>query len=220
MERKTLRKSWVQAACFESLLASLQFWGSLVHEKLAGSKPWSGILHVSKTVRVSGEFYGWASRAHRVKNLTWCRALHEALLMALRWGQVQTQEYLFPFHFPFPALLLSKFVELMVFVTKAGDIIGLCELLCSLSLSFFPQLLRKSEHNEDHLFLVFSEEQHQVCNSLSPSQRIPARGSWNVATWLYCRTGSTHQLSSEYADVKVRTISSLDVIVFFFFFFE
>lgn len=99
---KYQKKNIKKVMCFESLLASLQFRGSLACKKLADSKPLAGILHVGKTVRVSGELCGWASRVHRVENLTRCKALHETPLMALRWGQVQTQEYLFPFHFPFP----------------------------------------------------------------------------------------------------------------------
>lgn len=89
------------------------------------------------------------------------------------------------------------FVKIVVFVTKAGSITGLCELLCSLCPSFFPQHLRRIWCIEDDLFLEFAGKHRRLCNSSSLRQRIPAQGSWNIAAQLYCITGGTYQISSE-----------------------
>lgn len=153
MKGTTLRKQWLRAGCLESLLASLKYWDSLIHEKPSDRKPWASILHVGKSVGVTGEPYGRASRAHRVKNLTRHGAFCETLRKAVEGGLVQTQEYLFLFHFSFTPCSFLRLSN-MVFVTKAGDSIGVCELPCSLSLSFLPQPLRKTQCDEDDVSCI------------------------------------------------------------------
>lgn len=69
------------------------------------------------------------------------------LLEAKRGRLLQTQEYLFIFPFPLSSSLCFTFAK------KAENTIELREFLSSLSLSFFPQFLRKTQCNKDHLFL-------------------------------------------------------------------
>lgn len=70
----------------------LQAKNTGMKKKLSDSKPQASILHVVKTVGVTGESYGRASRAHRVKNIICSGKLCESLWKATGGGRVQTQE--------------------------------------------------------------------------------------------------------------------------------
>lgn len=89
-----------------------------MHKKPSDKKPWAGILHVGKIVRVTGKPYGWAATAQKLKNLTWCGAFWEPLWKTVEWGQVQTQEYLLPFHVPFPPCSCLCLSNLWIFWQK------------------------------------------------------------------------------------------------------
>lgn len=187
MKGAAFRKQWFWAGN-----AFLQDWNSdsLTHKKPYDKKPWAVILHVSttgsywETLRVSCQ----GSEGEKPR-----------LVWSTLWGSLEdcrmrtsaNTRVLVTLSCPIPSLLLFVLVKLVEFLTKAG-VTELWELLCSLSLNFF----QSPQCNED-LFLVFAGEHHQVFNSSSLRQRLPAQSNWNVATCLYCITGATQQRSSE-----------------------
>lgn len=123
-----------------------------MHKKPSDKKPWAGILHVL---------------GNSMDELPGLRGWKTSLGVEPLWGSLEgcrrrtsaDTRVLVTLSCPIPSLLLFVFVKLLEFLTKAG-VTELCELLCSLSLNFFDNLLNATKRR----FLAFAGEHHQVFN--------------------------------------------------------
>lgn len=61
-----------------------------------------------------------------------------------------------------------------------------------IAVATLPQFFPQSPQCNKNLFLVFAGEHHQVFNSPSLRQRLPAQSNRDVATCLNCTTSATH----------------------------